>query len=178
MVSTMTYKSCLLIENFQKMILHPTQITAMIGILLDQVSCGTNIIFLYFYFQKRVQTLFKRFQKKIEKTGNGYKSNVAEFNLVMQTTKAQTHDSASCLKEQSCLPLGGHSVWTSLPPLKNGSTGHPKPLILAIASQDSASFFRDRSLGSDSPISGLIALLIAVDALSHIHGLSKLKKQV
>lgn len=26
----------------------------------DQVSCGTNIIFLYFYFQKRVQTLFKR----------------------------------------------------------------------------------------------------------------------
>ncbi|XP_020395732.1 nicastrin [Zea mays] len=170
--------SCLLIENFQKMILHPTQITAMIGILLDQVSCGTNIIFLYFYFQKRVQTLFKRFQKKIEKTGNGYKSNVAEFNLVMQTTKAQTHDSASCLKEQSCLPLGGHSVWTSLPPLKNGSTGHPKPLILAIASQDSASFFRDRSLGSDSPISGLIALLIAVDALSHIHGLSKLKKQL
>ena len=26
----------------------------------------------------------------------------------LQTTKAQTHDSASCLKEQSCLPLGGH----------------------------------------------------------------------
>ncbi|KAL5651593.1 hypothetical protein ACJX0J_037051, partial [Zea mays] len=70
------------------------------------------------------------------------------------------------------------SVWTSLPPLKNGSTEHLKPLILAIASQDSASFFWDRSLGSDSPISGLIALLTAVDALSHIHGLSKLKKQL
>jgi len=26
----------------------------------------------------------------------------------LQTTKAQTHDSASCLKEQSCSPLGGH----------------------------------------------------------------------
>ncbi|AQL03533.1 Nicastrin [Zea mays] len=93
--------------------------------------------------------------EKNEKTGNGYKSIVAEFDLVMQG-----------------------SVWTSLPPLKNGSTEHLKPLILAIASQDSASFFWDRSLGSDSPISGLIALLTAVDALSHIHGLSKLKKQL
>ena len=96
------------------------------------------------------------------------------------------------------------SVWASLPPIKNGSTEHPKPIILAITSQDSASFFRDRSIGSDSPISvswywfyivefillvwikkyfsgysqGLIALLTAVDALSHIHDLSNLKKQV
>ncbi|CAD6256616.1 unnamed protein product [Miscanthus lutarioriparius] len=50
----------------------------------------------------------------------------------------------------------GGSVWASLPPLKNGSTEHQKPLILAIASQDSASFFRDRSLGSDSPISAIV----------------------
>jgi len=96
----------------------------------------------------------------------------------MQTTKAQTHDSASCLKERSCLPLGGHSVWASLPPIKNGSTEHQKPIVLAITSQDSASFFRDRSIGSDSPISGLIALLTAVDALSHIHDLRNLKKQL
>ncbi|AQK91342.1 Nicastrin [Zea mays] len=72
-------------------------------------------------------------------------------NTLQKTTKAQTHDSASCLKEQSCLPLGGHRLCI---------------------------IFRDRSLGSDSPISGLIALLIAIDALSHIHGLSKLKKQL
>ncbi|XP_039791374.1 nicastrin-like isoform X3 [Panicum virgatum] len=98
--------------------------------------------------------------------------------VLQKTTKAQTHDSTSCLKERSCLPLGGHSVWASLPPIKNGSTEHPKPIILAITSQDSASFFRDRSIGSDSPISGLIALLTAVDALSHIHDLSNLKKQL
>lgn len=134
--------------------------------------------FPVFLLSEESTNTLQKISEKNEKTGNGYKANVAEFDLVMQTTKAQTHDSASCLKEQSCLPLGGHSVWTSLPPLKNGSTEHPKPLILAIASQDSASFFRDRSLGSDSPISGLIALLTAVDALSHIHGLSKLKKQL
>jgi nicastrin len=44
-------------------------------------------------------------------------------------------------------------VWASLPPIKNASAEHQKPIILAIASQDAASFFRDRSLGADSPIS-------------------------
>ncbi|CAN6246191.1 unnamed protein product [Urochloa humidicola] len=127
--------------------------------------------------EESTQTL-RKVSEKNEKTGNGYKANVAEFDLVMQTTKAQTHDSVSCLKEHSCLPLGGHSVWASLPPIKNGSTERQKPIILVVTSQDSASFFRDRSIGSDSPISGLIALLTAVDALSHIHDLSNLKKQL
>ncbi|OEL17070.1 Nicastrin [Dichanthelium oligosanthes] len=86
--------------------------------------------------EESTQTL-QKVSEKNEKTDNGYKANVAEFDLVMQTTKARTHDSASCLKGQSCLPLGGHSY-----------------------SQ------------------GLIALLTAVDALSHIHDLSNLKKQL
>ncbi|XP_062222083.1 nicastrin [Phragmites australis] len=127
--------------------------------------------------EESTQTL-RKVSEKNEKSGNGYKANVGEFDLVMQTTKTHTHDSASCLKEQSCLPLGGHSVWASLPPIKNESTEHQKPIILAITSQDSASFFRDRSLGADSSISGLIALLTAVDALSHLHDLSNLKKQL
>lgn len=42
---------------------------------------------------------------------------------------------------------------------------------------DSASFFRDRSLGADSPLSGLISLLAAVDALSHVN-VHELKKQL
>ncbi|CAL4885266.1 unnamed protein product [Urochloa decumbens] len=134
--------------------------------------------FPVFLLSEESTRTLRKVSEKNEKTGSGYKANVAEFDLVMQTTKAQTHDSASCLKEHSCLPLGGHSVWTSLPPIKNGSTEHQKPIILAVTSQDSASFFRDRSIGSDSPISGLIALLTAVDALSHIHDLSNLKKQL
>ncbi|KAG2661397.1 hypothetical protein PVAP13_1KG502900 [Panicum virgatum] len=134
--------------------------------------------FPVFLLSEESTRVLQKVSEKNKKTDNGYKANVAEFDLVMQTTKAQTHDSASCLKERSCLPLGGHSVWASLPPIKNGSTEHQKPIVLAITSQDSASFFRDRSIGSDSPISGLIALLTAVDALSHIHDLRNLKKQL
>ncbi|XP_059449287.1 nicastrin isoform X1 [Corylus avellana] len=115
---------------------------------------------------------------KNEKNKKAYTADVAEFDLVMQTTKAGTGDSESCLKEGTCLPLGGYSVWSSLPPINVSSSDQSKPVILTVASMDSASFFRDKSIGADSPISGLISLLAAVDALSHIDGLDDLTKQL
>lgn len=115
---------------------------------------------------------------KNEKNKKAYTADVAEFDLVMQTTKSGTHDSESCLKEETCLPLGGYSVWSSLPPINVSSSDQSKPVILTVASMDSASFFRDKSLGADSPISGLISLMAAVDALSHLDGLNDLSKQL
>ncbi|CAL8137633.1 unnamed protein product [Prunus armeniaca] len=115
---------------------------------------------------------------KNEKNVKSYTADVAEFDLVMQTTKAGTHDSESCLKENTCLPLGGYSVWSSLPPINFSSSEQSKPIILVVASMDSASFFRDKGLGADSPISGLISLLAAVDALSHVDGLDDYHKQL
>lgn len=113
-----------------------------------------------------------------EKKRNDYTADVVEFDSVMQTTKSGTHDSESCLQEQTCFPLGGYSVWSSLPSINNSSTNHSKPIILTVASMDSASFFRDKNLGAESPISGLIALLAAVDSLSHVNGLDDLGKQL
>ncbi|KAL5574330.1 hypothetical protein UlMin_023927 [Ulmus minor] len=113
-----------------------------------------------------------------QKKNKSYTTVVAEFDLVMQTTKAGTHNSVACLQEATCLPLGGYSVWSSLPPINTSSSDQAKPIILTVASMDSASFFRDKSLGADSPISGLIALLAAVDALSHLAGLDDLNKQL
>nr|GMD14563.1 nicastrin isoform X1 [Ipomoea batatas] len=114
---------------------------------------------------------------KNEKRKNSYTSNVVDFDLVMQTTKSGTRDSESCLRQQTCLPLGGYSVWSALPPI-NLSSEKSRPVILAVASMDSASFFRDRSIGADSPISGLISLLAAVDALSHVDYSRNFIKQV
>ncbi|WVZ07497.1 hypothetical protein V8G54_020843 [Vigna mungo] len=119
----------------------------------------------------------QEFVTKNEDKKKAYTSNVAEFDLVMQTVKSGTLDSESCLKEETCLPLGGYSVWSSLPPINTSSLQQSKPILMAVASMDSASFFRDKSLGADSPISGLIALLAAVDALSHLDGLDDLSKQ-
>ncbi|VFQ99696.1 unnamed protein product [Cuscuta campestris] len=115
---------------------------------------------------------------KNEKRKNPYTAEVVDFDLVMQTTKSGTPDSESCLREQTCLPLGGYSVWSALPPI-NMSSEKPRPIILAVASMDSASFFRDKSIGADSPISGLISLLAAVDALSRVDwSSSNLNKQL
>ncbi|XP_044468163.1 nicastrin isoform X3 [Mangifera indica] len=115
---------------------------------------------------------------KNENRKNSYTAHVAEFDLVMQTTKAGTHDSESCLKEETCLPLGGYSVWSSLPPINTSLSYQSKPIILSVVSMDSASFFRDKSIGAESPISGLISLLAAVDALSCLDGLDDLNKQL
>ncbi|XP_019223514.1 PREDICTED: nicastrin isoform X2 [Nicotiana attenuata] len=113
-----------------------------------------------------------------EKRKKSYTVDVADFNLVMQTTKSGTRDSESCLREQTCLPLGGYSVWSALPPMAISSSEKAKPVILVVASMDAASFFRDKSIGADSPISGLISLLAVVDALSRVDGLKDLDKQL
>lgn len=115
------------------------------------------------------------------------------------------------------------SVWSSLPPINASYSNQSKGVILTVASMDSASFFRDKNLGAESPISvslcftvhilterswvsllipslekrsailfswftykiltgvffqGLIALLAAVDALSHVDGLANSSRQV
>lgn len=45
------------------------------------------------------------------------------------------------------------SVWSALQPINTSSSDQGKPVILTVASMDSASFFRDKSIGADSPIS-------------------------
>ncbi|KAH9687386.1 Nicastrin [Citrus sinensis] len=146
-------------------------------------SMGSGIMlkaydFPVFLLSESSTSMLQEVADKNEKVMNGYTTSVAEFDLVMQTTKAGTHDSESCLKEQTCLPLGGYSVWSSLPPINMSSSYQSKPIILLVASMDSASFFRDKSLGADSPISGLLSLLAAVDALSRVDGWNDLNKQL
>ncbi|XP_057492639.1 nicastrin-like [Actinidia eriantha] len=137
-----------------------------------------NYNFPVFLLSESSTLTLKEAAIKNEGNKEAYTLDVAEFDLVMQTTRTGTHNSESCLKEESCLPLGGYSVWSALPPINILSSESSKRIILAVASMDSASFFRDKNLGADSPISGLISLLVAVDALSRVEGLDKLGKQL
>ncbi|XP_021604076.1 nicastrin isoform X3 [Manihot esculenta] len=133
--------------------------------------------FPVFLLPESSSQIMQEIATKNERQKNAYTADVAEFDLVMQTTKSGTRDSESCLREQTCLPLGGYSVWSSIPPINSTSSNQSKPIILVVASMDSASFFRDKSLGAESPISGLISLLAAVDSLSSVDGLGDLSKQ-
>lgn len=134
--------------------------------------------FPVFLLSENDTSILKEVAAKNEKNKRSYSKDVAEFHLVMQTTKSGTRDSESCLKAGTCLPLGGYSVWSSLPPLNGTSSDATKPIILVVASMDSASFFRDKSLGAESPLSGLVALMAAADAFSHSDHFRSFKKQV
>ncbi|KAF5191239.1 Nicastrin [Thalictrum thalictroides] len=143
---------------------------------------GSNIMwnkynFPVFLLSQDSTLTLQQIASKNGKNKKAFTVDVAEFDLVMQTTKAGTHDSESCLKQQSCLPLGGYSVLSSLPPI-NDISEQPKSILLVVASMDSASFFRDNSPGADSPMSGMISLLAAVDALSHIDAVNEFNKQL
>ncbi|KAL0430470.1 UNVERIFIED_CONTAM: Nicastrin [Sesamum radiatum] len=131
-----------------------------------------------------------------EKSKKSYTENVAEFDLVMQDIQSglgsiltailffycRAHY-LSALKAMTCwrtllsLQLLGQCL-VSTSTVNISSSLKAKPIILAMTSMDSASFFRDKSLGAESPISGLIALLAVVDALSHLDGLEELNKQL
>ncbi|KAG6497136.1 hypothetical protein ZIOFF_045024 [Zingiber officinale] len=119
------------------------------GIMLNHYN------FPVFLLSPQANSIVQELADKNAEEPDLYKVHVAEFDLVMQG-----------------------SVWSSLPPINVSSKEPPKPIIMVVASQDSASLFRDLSLGAESSISGLIALLTAVDALSYVNDLTELKKQL
>ncbi len=97
----------------------------------------------------------------------------------MALTMDASGNSTACLAAQSCLPLGGHSVLATLPPLPsppaNGS-GAPAgaaaaagagdlPALWVLAQVDTAALFHEAAVGADAPVSGLIAMLAAAEAL-------------
>lgn len=109
------------------------------------------------WLQENIELARRLASQNVEK-GSKRPANVVEFNDVMQTTKTGTPTTESCLGELSCLPLGGYSVMSTFPPV---NVSHPtvKPVVLAMASVDSATFFRDVAPGADSPMSGLSCFL-------------------
>ena len=77
-----------------------------------------------------------------------------------------TKDVETCLRRQSCAPLGGRNIWATLNSIDSSSSEH---LIIAAASYDSNAFFHDLALGSDSDISGAVALMGAIQSLATVN---------
>ena len=55
---------------------------------------------------------------------------------------AGTRDSAYCLKQGTCQPLGGHSVWAAFPPFPQAPQA-PKDIVLVTAGMDGTGLFHD-----------------------------------
>ncbi|KAF6250532.1 Nicastrin-domain-containing protein [Scenedesmus sp. NREL 46B-D3] len=97
----------------------------------------------------------------------------ARMKLAM--TAAASANSADCISQGTCKPLGGYSVWAALPPLPPAAAAaaaaapglgdDARPIILVVTQMDSIDMFHDSVQGADAPLSGLIAMLAALQAL-------------
>ena len=62
----------------------------------------------------------------------------AQVNSETQMDESST--SLTCIDQQQCLPLGGYSVWVSMPPLAPAST---RPQIIVMTHWDGSGLFRN-----------------------------------
>jgi nicastrin len=77
-------------------------------------------------------------------------------------------DAPSCLASETCLPLGGQSVWGSLEPRTAPDTELlrlGKPAVALTASLDATGFFHETAPGANAAVASLVAVLAAVDAV-------------
>jgi hypothetical protein len=66
----------------------------------------------------------------------------------MSMTASRTANSNECIAAGVCKPVGGYSVWSTLPPLPPqteaaGSSSDGRPIIVVIAQMDSIDIFHD-----------------------------------
>lgn len=97
----------------------------------------------------------------------GYKG--ALHNAHMETIMSASGNASTCIKQQTCQPLGGHSIWAAAPPLPITADSSPSqlPIIMLLAPVDSDSLFRSAAVGADSAMGSLITLLAVADILGN-----------
>eukprot|EP00195_Chlamydomonas_chlamydogama_P012863 CAMPEP_0202894688 /NCGR_PEP_ID=MMETSP1392-20130828/4034_1 /ASSEMBLY_ACC=CAM_ASM_000868 /TAXON_ID=225041 /ORGANISM="Chlamydomonas chlamydogama, Strain SAG 11-48b" /LENGTH=710 /DNA_ID=CAMNT_0049579449 /DNA_START=101 /DNA_END=2233 /DNA_ORIENTATION=+ len=118
----------------------------------------------------------------------------ATYMAEVYLTMVARHNSTYCLKSGGCKPLGAFSVWTAMPPLTplNSSLNNsqitaglgaimaPQTMLatLVTAQVDSNSFFHDYTQGADSPLSGLVTMLAAMELLRVTNASSTYTRQL
>ena len=111
--------------------------------------------------------------------------------------------SLKCLRDNQCLPLGGHSVWGTIGTLDTSKvcdcvavwlcgcvcvrslsstrTWHgvwwSQKMVMLASNLDSNAMFHELAVGASGTASDIVAVLAAVQALAHV-GVSSLKHQI
>lgn len=78
-------------------------------------------------------------------------------------------NSSQCLNDDTCLPIGGHSVWSALEHMDDVvSTGERRKILAITAPMDSIAFFPDLALGASAEISSLAVMMVIAEAVSAV----------
>lgn len=86
-----------------------------------------------------------------------------EFRYRMFAKQSTLH----CLDVATCMPVGGYSVWGGFAPISNASSA-----VMLVARMDGSGLFHEIVPAADSAVSGTVALLAAVQALSKVRVLN------
>ncbi len=132
------------------------------GILEKDIS-----IPVVFIQEKQSADVVKGYAISNRKRGIGnYPRHMAHFDFYFW---GEVVTSKSCLGwidldgnwNPKCAPLGGQSAWGTA-----GSIDKHHPVVMVTTGMDSKSMFHDAVPGSNSAVSGLVALLVAADSLA------------
>ena len=87
-------------------------------------------------------------------------------NAHMETIMSASGNASTCIKQQTCQPLGGHSIWAAAPPLPITADSSPSqlPIIMLLAPVDSDSLFRSAAV-----VSIHIKAAAAPPHIAHLH---------
>lgn len=72
-------------------------------------------------------------------------------------------NSKTCLEANTCSPIGGYNVWSSL--AKPLSSDNPN-VIMVVTGMDATAMLHDRAVGADRAVSGTVALLGAAATIA------------
>ncbi|DBA69331.1 TPA: hypothetical protein ACH3X2_012908 [Trebouxia sp. C0005] len=93
----------------------------------------------------------------------------ALHNAHLETIMSASVNASTCIKQHTCQPLGGHTIWAAAPPLALTADSSPSqlPVIMLLAPVDSDSLFKSATVGADSAMGSLITLLAVADILGN-----------
>ncbi|KAI9264906.1 Nicastrin-domain-containing protein [Phascolomyces articulosus] len=97
-----------------------------------------------------------------EKGYDNYPLQAVDFELFMWAAM----DSETCLRRGWCEAVGGLSVYAT--PSTDIQADDQKSIVMLTAGMDSRSLFHDLTNGAGHDISGLVGILAAAEALSHV----------
>lgn len=86
---------------------------------------------------------------------DGEESNSEALGLLM--------NSETCLKANTCLPIGGQSIWSAL---EHVDPSNQSEILAITAPMDSLAFFPDLALGASAEIASLAVLMAVAEAVS------------
>lgn len=74
----------------------------------------------------------------------------ALHNAHLETIMSASVNASTCIKQHTCQPLGGHTIWAAAPPLALTADSSPSqlPVIMLLAPVDSDSLFKSATVVS------------------------------